>query len=127
MPAPVKFSEKFYRTFGHDIVDELADWLGNMDLTYRTELRDLNDRNVARFESVLGRRIGEVRTEFRQEIGKARAELQREIGELRSEMKAGFAELESRLGMRLIRWMFLFWTGTTVTMLGVLLAILRIG
>ena len=116
MPAPVKFSEKFYRTFGHDIVDELADWLGSMDTTYRTELRELNERNAAHFESVLDRRIGELRSELGQEIGA-----------LRADMRAGFAELESRLGMRLIRWMFLFWTGTTLTMLGVLLAVLRAG
>jgi len=104
MPVPVKFSEKFYQTFGHDIVGELADWLSAMDLTYRSELRDLNELNVARFEARLDQRLGEVKTE----------------------MRVGFAELESRLTSRLIRWMFLFWTGTTITLLGVAFAIMRL-
>ena len=106
---------KFYQTFGHDIVGELADWLSAMDLTYRSELRDLNELNVARFEARLDQCVGEVKTELRQEMAA-----------LRTEMRVGFAELESRLTSRLIRWMFLFWTGTTITLLGVAFAITRL-
>jgi hypothetical protein len=115
MPVAPKFSEKFYEKFGHDFVTELVDWLGNMDLTYRAELRELNELNFSRLEARLDLRVGQVETRLRQEIG-----------ELRSEMRAGFAELESRLTSRLLRWMFVFWTGTTITLLGAMFAMLKL-
>ena len=41
-------------------------------------------------------------------------------------MRAGFAELENRLTSRLIRWMFVFWTGSTITLLGAMFAMLKL-
>ena len=120
--APAERTLKFYQTFGHDIVGELADWLNAMDLTYRSELRDLNELNVTRFEARLEQGVGEVKTELRREIAALRTETQ--VGF--TEIRVGFAELESRLTSRLIRWMFLFWTGTTITLLGVAFAITRL-
>ncbi len=116
--VPAERTLKFYQTFGHDIVGELADWLSAMDLTYRSELRDLNELNFTR----LDQRVGEVKTELRREIAALRTEMQ--VGF--TEMRVSFAELESRLTSRLIRWMFLFWTGTTITLLGVAFAITRL-
>jgi hypothetical protein len=133
MPAAPTFSKRFYDKFGHDSVTELARWLNGMDLTYRTQLSELNEVNFVRFDAKLEQRIGEVKTELRQEIALAKADLGREIsgiksdiGEVRAEMRAGFAELENRLTSRLIRWMFVFWTGTTVTLLGAMFAITRL-
>jgi hypothetical protein len=133
LPAAPTFSKRFYDKFGHDSVTELARWLNGMDLTYRTQLSELNEVNFVRFDAKLEQRTGEVKTELRQEIALAKADLGREIigiksdiGEVRAEMRAGFAELENRLTSRLIRWMFVFWTGTTVTLLGAMFAITRL-
>jgi hypothetical protein len=133
LPAAPTFSKRFYDKFGHDSVTELTRWLNGMDLTYRTQLSELNEVNFVRFDAKLEQRIGEVKTELRQEIALAKAELGREIigiksdiGEVRAEMRAGFAELENRLTSRLIRWMFVLWTGTTVTLLGAMFAITRL-
>lgn len=126
MPVAPKFSEKFYEKFGHDFVTELVDWLGNMDLTYRAELRELNELNFSRLEARLDLRVGEVRTELLRKMGELETRLRQEIGDLRSEIRAGFAELESRLTSRLVRWMFVFWTGTTITLLGAMFAMLKL-
>jgi predicted metal-dependent HD superfamily phosphohydrolase len=137
VPTAPTFTKRFYDKFGHDNVTELAKWLNGMDLTYRTQLRDLNEANFARFEAKLDQRIGEVKSELRREITETKAELVQEIADtkvglrdeisqLRTEMRAGFAELENRLTGRLIRWMFVFWTGTTVTLLGAMFAITRL-
>lgn len=52
-----------------------------MDVTYRGELRELNELNYARFEAKLEQRISELRLE---------------IGRLEERMMAGFQEVESR-------------------------------
>lgn len=77
-----------------------------MDATYRSELRELNEANFARFD----------------------AKLEQRVAELRAEMTAGFAEIKSEIrqqiaGARaeLIKWTFFFWLGT----IGLVLLLLR--
>jgi hypothetical protein len=53
MPVTAKLSKKFYETFGDDLVNEIVEWFNQVDLTYRSELRDLNDMNFARLEAKL--------------------------------------------------------------------------
>ncbi len=53
MPVTAKLSRKFYETFGDDLANEIVEWFNQVDLTYRTELRDLNDKNFARLEAKL--------------------------------------------------------------------------
>ena len=67
----------------------LVDWFNQVDATYRSELRETNELNFARFEARLNQ---------------------------------GLAELKAEL----IRWMFVFWAGTTFTVLGVVFAIVRL-
>ena len=105
MPVTAKFSEEFYAKFGHQVVDELVDWFNKVDLTYRSEFRELFEVNFARVDAKLEQRIAELRAEF--------------IGEL-SGVKAEFSSKLAALETRLIRWMFLFWVGTIGTMIALL-------
>src|SRR5438045_9173277 len=100
MPVTAKFSEEFYRMFGHKHVDELVDWCNQIDTTYRSEFRDLFEVNFARFDAKLEQRVAEVKADLRQEMSVLRGD----FGKLRTE----FAGLESKLTMR----MFLFWIAT---------------
>ncbi len=36
------------------------DWLNSVDATYRTDLRELNELNFARFDAKLGQRLAEL-------------------------------------------------------------------
>lgn len=94
MPVTAKLSRKFYETFGDELVNELVEWLNQVDATYRAELRELNELNFTRFDAKLEQRIAEVKAEIRQEIAALRAEI--------------------------IKWMFLFWAGTALTVIGIL-------
>jgi len=40
-----KLSKRFYDVLGEDVANELVDWFNAVDLTYRTELRELNELN----------------------------------------------------------------------------------
>jgi hypothetical protein len=84
MPVTAKLSSKFEKF--DDITNELVDWLNKVDATYRTELRELNELNFARFEAKLEQKLAELRTEIR--TGAA---------DLRTEMQGGLAKFEGSL------------------------------
>ena len=92
----MKLSERFYQKFGHDLVDEMVNWFNQMDTAYRSELRELNEVNFARFDAKLEQRLAEVKAELRQEIAGLRADL--------------------------IKWMFVFWVGNFATTAGLMFA-----
>ena len=64
MPVTAKFSKAFYDKFGHSVADELVNWINQVDATYRTELRDLNELNFARFDAKLEQRAAELRADL---------------------------------------------------------------
>jgi hypothetical protein len=68
-----------------------------VDLTYRTDLRELNELNYARFDAKLEQRLAELRAEF--------------LTELRG------------LRVDLLRWMFGFWVTTLLTLAGLMIAL----
>ena len=53
MPVTARLSRKFYDTFGEDVTNELVDWFNKVDATYRSELRDITEANVVRFDARL--------------------------------------------------------------------------
>ena len=101
MPVTARLSKAFYERLGEQVANELVEWFNAVDATYRTELRELNDLNFARFDAKLEQRIAEVKAELHREIGALRTEL----GSLRSD---------------LMKWMFLYWAGTALTVIGLL-------
>ncbi len=64
MPVTAKLSRKFYETFGDEIVNELVEWFNQVDATYRSDLREINELNFARFEAKLDQQIAELRSEL---------------------------------------------------------------
>ena len=60
MPITAKFSKAFYDKLGHGIADEMVDWFNQADAVYRTQLRELNDLNYARFEAKVDQRFDEI-------------------------------------------------------------------
>jgi len=108
VPVTAKLSRKFYETLGEDVTNELVEWFNQVDLAYRTDLRELNELNFARFDAKLEQRVAE-----------SEARLQQRVGQLETRVELGFAELDARLDAKLgamraelIKWMFLFWVGS---------------
>ncbi|GBD32935.1 hypothetical protein HRbin33_01911 [bacterium HR33] len=109
MPATVKFSREFYEKFGHEAVEELVNWLNQIDLGYRTELRELNELNFARFEAKLEGRIAQLE-----------AKLDQRLAQLDAKIDQRAAALEARL----IRWTFPFWAPTMLALVGLMIGVL---
>ncbi len=64
MPVTAKLSRKFYEAFGDEITNELVDWFNQVDVQYKSELKELADVYYGRF-----------RAEFRAELSSLRADL----------------------------------------------------
>lgn len=78
-----------------ELVEELVTWLNQMDTTYRTDLRELNELNFARFDAKLDQRVAELRAELH------------------------------RTSASLFKWMFVFWVGTVVPLAGLMFALFQ--
>ena len=48
--------------------NEPVEWFHAVDLAYRTDLRELNELNFARFDAKLEQRLAELRAELRTEL-----------------------------------------------------------
>jgi len=103
VPVTARLSKRFYDVLGEDIANELVDWFNAVDLTYRTDLRELNELNFARFDAKLEQRLAELRAELRTDIAGLRVEFHTELQQVRTE---------------LLRWMFGFWVTTFVGIAG---------
>ncbi len=89
MPVTAKLSRKFSEAFGDDIASELVDWFNAVDLTYRGDLRELNELNFARFDAKLEQRFAQLEAKIAADLAATRTDL--------------------------IKWSFAFWIGTVVT------------
>ena len=64
MPVTAKLSREFYDRFGDKLVDELVGLLNDVDATFKTELRELNERNLTLFDAKLERRLADLEAEL---------------------------------------------------------------
>ena len=96
VPVTVKLSKKFYDRFGHDVVAELVEWFNTVDLTYRTDLRELNELNFARFDAKVEQRFAEAEARLERRFNEFEVKWVGRIGELEAKVEARFAVLESK-------------------------------
>jgi len=143
MPHTAKFSRRFYEKLGDQVVNELVDWLNTVDLTYKSELRELNEISLQRVDATIRSEINSLRGELKKDIATLRGEVKEDIATLRGEFKgdvatlrgdmdSGLANLRADLkgdiaGLRsemtsmradMIKWMFVFWATSALIMLG---------
>src|SRR5438046_5669614 len=86
MPVTATLSRKFYEKFGDDLTNELVNWLNQVDATYRSDLRELNEVNFARFDAKLEQRA----TQLEAKIDRRTAELEAKIEQRFAEVKAAW-------------------------------------
>jgi hypothetical protein len=144
MPVTAKLSRGFYEKLGDELANELVEWFNLVDATYRTDLRELNELNFARFDAKVEqrfaqsdakweqrftqveaeweRRFGQLEAKVDQRFAQADATLEQRVAELRAEIRVGLQTLETKL----IRWMFLFWIGQAATTVGLVFGVVRL-
>lgn len=90
MPVTAKLSRKFYERLGDAIAAELVDWFNAVDTTYQTQLKETNELLWERFKATLDAGLAGVRAD----VAAMRADL--------------------------LKWMFIYWTGTVITLGGLI-------
>jgi len=122
VPVTAKLSRKFYDKLGDDVANELVEWFNSVDATYRSDLKELNELNFARFDAKVEQRWAQLD-----------AKVEQRVAELRAEMRAGFvaadAKLEQRLAeleTRLTRRMFGFWVAQAATTAGLVFGVIKL-
>jgi hypothetical protein len=101
MPVTARLSKQFYDRLGEAITNELVDWFNQVDAAYKSDLRELNELNFARFDAKLEQRLASF--EFR---------VEQRLLDFRAEMQVGFAKAETRMEAALkeqTRFYFLAW------------------
>lgn len=61
MPVTAKLSKLFYDRLGEAVTNELVDWFNQVDATHRSDLKEINELNFARFDAKLEQRLAELR------------------------------------------------------------------
>jgi hypothetical protein len=111
-------SRKFYEKFGDDITNELVNWFNQVDATYRSDLRELNELNFARFDAKLEQRTAELKGELQTGLASLEGRLLARLGVLEGGLLGRIGAAEGRLA----RLNFLFWTG----LLAIVVALLKL-
>jgi hypothetical protein len=88
VPVTAKLSRKFYERLGDDIADELVDWFNAVDATYKSDLKETNELNWGRFKDHLDSRMAQMDSRL------------------------------DRLRADLMKWMFIYWSGTVAAIIG---------
>ena len=106
-----------------------AKGLNDVDASYRTELRELNEMNFARFDAKLEQRLAEQDTRIERRFAEADTRIERRFAEADIRWERRFAELENKLGEtknELLRWIIGLFAPTGLAMLGLVVALITI-
>jgi ABC-type phosphate transport system auxiliary subunit len=106
VPVTARLSQRFYEKFGEDLAKELVDWFNDVDATYRADLRELNELNFARFDAKVEQRFAQADARLEQRLAQVEGRLEQRIAGVEVKLEA--------LKSELIKWMFLFWTGSAL-------------
>jgi len=110
MPVTAKLSKAFYKKLGHEVTDELVDYLNDVDAAYRSDLRDLNEQNFLRFEAKVGQRLAEFEMKLEKRLDRFELAIEKRMARLE-------VTLERRMNAH-TRWMFGAWAMLLIPILG---------
>jgi hypothetical protein len=99
--------------------ERTVDWFNGVDASYRSDLRETNELNFARFMASVDQRFAEQDTR-----------IERRFAELEVRLERRFATTDARLAdlrTDLLKWMFIYWTGTMLSLAGFVFAMLQRG
>lgn len=120
MPVTARLSKAFYDRFGEDIATELVDWFNLVDSTYRSELKEINELNFARFDAKLDQRLSQLDAKWEQRLTQLDSKWEQRISKLEAKLETGLADVRTYLQLELkeqTRYLFLAWATLLVAIL----------
>ena len=117
MPVTAKLSRHFYERLGEQIANELVDWFNAVDATYRSDLREVNEINFARFDAKVEQRFAEQDAKFEKRF----ADFEIKVEKGFAAVNVRFAELETKIERKLgdqTRFFVVAWSALFAAMIG---------
>jgi hypothetical protein len=109
VPIAAKLSREFYDRFGDVLATGLVNWFNAMDSTYRSDLREFNESNFARFDAKLEQRLAQFQAvmdrrfmEFEARIDKRFVQIEERFVQIDKrfiQIDERFTRIEARLEM----------------------------
>ena len=151
MPVTAKLSQGFYERLGNELANELVEWFNSVDATYRSDLRELNELNFARFDAKLEQRLAQLEarleTRFEQRVYQLESRVDQRITQLESRLDQRITQLDAKVDSRfasleggvlgrietrlaevrtqMLRWMLAGWVTIMALLLGTVFAVLQ--
>ena len=113
MPVTATLSREFYEKFGDTVVIELINLLNTVDADSKATLRELNEANFARFDAGVKQQFAELETRVERRFAQQEERIDRRFAEIDGRL-AGLETKIEALKAELIKWMFLFFTGSAL-------------
>src|SRR5512147_1459124 len=101
MPVTAKLSRRFYERLGDDVTNELVEWLNQVDLTYRSDLRELNESNFARAEAKADQRAAEMELRIDRRLAEFEVKFNQRLADLEAKFNQRVTDLEAKFNERL--------------------------
>jgi hypothetical protein len=99
------------------VANELVNWFNQVDATYRSDLKEMNELNFARFDAKVEQRFAQFEVRFAQ----FEAKMEQRFSQFEAKWEQRFAELRSDLAKERvdqIRWMFAGWVTLLIPIIG---------
>ena len=143
MPVTARLSQLFYERLGEQITNELVDWFNAVDATYRSDLREINELNFARFDAKLEQRVAGLDAKIEQRVAQLEAKIEQRMAQLEVRIEQRVAQLDAKIDQRVaqleakiettaanlqitlekglkeqLRWMFAAWAALLIPIIG---------
>ena len=144
MPVTDRLLQKLQETLGEGPTRDLVVWVNEAAIVNRSEVRELADLYLSRFDERLERRFAEQDTKLERRFAELGAKVEHRLAEqdvklerrlvgIEHQMTVGFAgvrvEMADRLSAQyrdLLRWLLIFWAGTIIPLAGLMIARIKL-
>jgi hypothetical protein len=101
LAVPVtRLSQLFHERFGDEIADEVVNWFNAVETNSRSDLREINELNFARFDAKLEQRFAEQDARIEKRFAEQDARIEKRFAEQDARIEKRFAEQDARIEKR---------------------------
>ena len=117
MPGTAKLSQAFYDRLGHQVADEMVDWFNQVDAAYRSDLREINELNFARFDAKLEQRFAESDLRMERRFAESQLAFEQRFSALERQMAKLALDMKEQQIVQM-RWMIGMWCVVLFAVMG---------
>lgn len=135
VPVTARLSKLFHERFGDEIADEVVNWFNALDSDSRSDLREINELNFARFDAKLEQRFAEQDARIDRRFAEIEMKFDKRCSEIEMKFDMRCSEIEAKVDMRCsaiearlaeaikdqTRWMFVAWTALLIPLIVLLM------